>query len=76
MKKKSDTIEATKRFLADIAQYSALKRSGRNNGTEYTSREFQLLCIENNIEHEQTALHSLHQTGTAEGALRTLFEMA
>ena len=40
LRKKSDTVVATKRFLADISRFGKIKRLRCNNGTEYTSEEF------------------------------------
>ena len=76
LKQKSDTVAATERFLADAAPYGEVKRLRSDNGTEYTSKEFQSLCVRNRIKHEQSAPYSPHQNGTAERGWRTLFEMA
>jgi len=76
LKQKSDTVAATERFLADVAPYGDVKRLKSDNGTEYTSGEFQSLCVRNRIKHEQSAPYSPHQNGTAERGWRTLFEMA
>lgn len=76
LKNKSDTVAATERFLADMSPYGTVKRLRSDNGTEYTSREFQSLCVRNRIKHERSAPYSPHQNGTAERGWRTLFEMA
>ena len=76
LKQKSDTIAATERFLADVAPYGFVKRIRSDNGTEYTCKQFQLLCDKNRIRHEKSAPYSPHQNGTAERGWRTLFEMA
>ena len=76
LKQKSDTVAATERFLADVAPYGDVKRLRSDNGTEYTSSEFQSLCVRNRIKHEQSAPYSPHQNVTAERGWRTLFEMA
>ena len=76
VKQKSNTVEATKRFLSDCASFGKIKRLRSDNGTEFTSKEFQALMMENMIRHEKSAPHSPHQNGTAERNWRTLFEMA
>ena len=75
LKKKSDSVAATERFLADIAPYGDVKRLRSDNGTEYTSNEYQSLLIRHRIKHERSAPYSPHQNGTAERGWRTLFEM-
>lgn len=37
LKHKSDTTEATEKFLADNAPFRKIKRIQSNNGTEFTS---------------------------------------
>lgn len=76
LKAKSDTTKATERFLADTAPYGSVKCIRSDNGTEYTSKEFQELLNKNGIRHETSAPYSPHQNGTAERNWRTLFEMA
>ena len=73
---KSNTVEATKRFLSDCGTFGKIKRLRSDNGTEFTSKEFQALMVENRICHEKSAPYSPHQNGTAERTWRTLFEMA
>ena len=76
LKQKSNTVKATKRFLSDCAPFGKIKRLRSDNGTEFTSKEFQALIMESKIYHEKSAPHSPHQNGTAERNWRTLFEMA
>ena len=76
LKNKSDAVEATRKFLIDIAPYGKLQRLRSDNGTEYTSKEFKSLMINNNIKQEFSAPYSPHQNGTAERSWRTLFDMA
>lgn len=75
LKKKSDTAQATQKFLADVAPYGNVKRMRSDGGTEYTCNDFQTLMRENKIRHEMSAPYSPHQNGTAERGWRTLFEM-
>lgn len=76
LKHKSDTVQATERFLADIAPYGKIKRLRSDCGTEYTGKDFKALMIKNGIRHETSAPYSPHQNGTAERNWRTLFDMA
>ncbi|KAL0159683.1 hypothetical protein M9458_043408, partial [Cirrhinus mrigala] len=75
LKSKADTVQATKKFLADIAPYGEVKCIRSDNGTEFTSREFQALLTKNKIRHETSAPYSPHQNGTAERGWRTLGDM-
>ena len=75
LKNKSDTLEATERFLADSAPFGDVKSLRSDNGSEYTSREYESLLRKHRIRHETSAPYSPHQNGTAERCWRTLFEM-
>ena len=76
LKQKSDTVEATQKFLADIAPFGKIKRIRSDNGTEFKSNQFQSLLRKNLIKHETSAPYSPHQNGTVERMWRSLFEMA
>lgn len=76
MKAKSDTVKGTEKFIADVAPYGKIKCIRSDNGTEFTSSEFQSLLSKNAIRHETSAPYSPHQNGTAERSWRTLLEMA
>ena len=88
LKKKSDTVEATKKFFADVAPLgrvksivestpiSSVKCVRSDNGGEFTSKEFRDLLLSHNVKHEKSAPYSPHQNGTAERAWRSIFEMA
>ena len=76
LKNKSDTVQATERFIADTAPYAKIKRVRSDNGTEYTANSFKTLMVKNGIRHETSAPYSPHQNGTAERNWRTLFDMA
>ena len=76
LKQKSDTVEATEKFLADIAPFGKVKRIRSDNCTEFTSRKFKSLLRQNSIKHETSAPYSPHQNGTVERAWRSLFSMA
>lgn len=75
LKAKSDAVQATEKFLADVAPYGTVKCIRSDNGTEFTDRDFQTLLRENKIRYETSCPHSPHQNGIAEREGRTLFEM-
>ena len=66
LKHKSDTLLATKKYLADIAPYDHVKCLWAENRTEFTSEPFQWLLVLNRPKHEQSAPYSPHQNGTTE----------
>lgn len=76
LKSKSDTLQATERFLADMAPYGRIQRLRSDNGTEFTAKHFKNLLVKNGIRHETSAPYSRHQNSTAERNWRTLFDMA
>lgn len=76
LKHKSDTTQATERFIADVASYGKIKCIRSDNGTEFTSRQFRDLLSRHGIRQETSAPYSPHQNGTAERNWRTLFDMA
>ena len=76
LKAKSDAVQATEKYLADVAPYGTVKCIRSDNGTEFTNSEFQTLLRKNKIRHETSCPYSSHQNGTAEREGRTLFEMA
>ena len=75
LKKKSDALQATEKFFADVSPYGKVRCIRSDNGTEFTCGDFQALLRRNKIRHETTAPYSPHQNGTAERGWRTLFEM-
>ncbi len=75
LKNKSDTVEATKKFLADSAPYGSVKCLRSDNGGKFILEKFKTLLSENKIKHETSAPYSPHQNGTAKRHWRTLFEM-
>ena len=68
-------IQATEKFLADVAPYGEVKCIRSDNGTEFIGRDFQPLLTKNRIRHETSAPYSPHQNGTAERGWRTLNNM-
>ena len=73
---KSNNVEATEKYLANCAPHGKIKRLRSDNGTEFTSNEFEALMTSNGIHHEKSARYSPHQNETAERTWRTLFDMA
>ena len=76
LKRKSDTLLATKKYPTDIAPYSHVKCSLTDNRTEFISEPFQRLLVFKGIKHEQSAPYSPHQNGTTEQSWQTLFSTA
>ena len=68
-------MAATKGLLSDCAPFGKINRLRSDNGTGFTSKEFQSFMMENKIHNEKSAQHSPHQNDTAERDWRTLFEM-
>ena len=61
LKKKSDTVEATKKFLVDVSPFGkvkclrsdlTVKRVRSDNGSEFISKEFEALLVSHGICHE------------------------
>lgn len=76
LKQKSDTVQATEKFLADTAPYGKIKCIRSDNGAEFMGKNYQALLGKNGIRHETAAPYSPHQNGTAERNWHTLFDMA
>ena len=76
LKYKSDTLLATKKYLADITPYSHVKCLESDNGMKFTSQSFQWLLVLNRINHKRSVPYFPHQNGTAEQSWQTLFSMA
>lgn len=75
LKFKSDAMQATERFLADIAPYGEVKCIRSENGTEYTNRDFPALLTKNRIKHKMSAPYSPYQNDTAARGWQTLYDM-
>ena len=58
LKQKSDTIEATQQFLADVAPFGNVKRMRSDNGGKFMSKDFRNLLLKNKIKHETCAPYS------------------
>ena len=76
LKTKSDTFDATKKFLADIAPFGQIKTLRSDNGTKFTYSGFESLLVQNKVMDEFSAPYSPHQNGTVEQGWRTVFDMA
>ena len=55
LKQKSDTFEATRKFLADVSPIGTVKCLRSDNGGEFISKEFENLLVSHGIRHEKTA---------------------
>lgn len=66
LKNKSDTVQATEKFLADTAPYGKIKCVRSDNGAEFMGKNYQELLSKNGIKHETSAPYSPHQNSTAE----------
>ena len=64
LKRKSDTIETTKKFLADTAPYCKVKRIRSDKGDEFSNKQFRSLLRENTIKYETSLHYSPHQNGS------------
>ena len=73
LKQKSDTLEATEKFFADVAPYGKVKRIRSDNGSEFMNKEFKSLLRTKGIKHETSCPYSPHQNGTVERSWRSLF---
>ena len=69
---KSDAVQATEKYLADVAPYGTVKCIRSDNGAEFTNGEFQTLLRKNKVRQETSCSYSPHQNGTAEREGRTL----
>lgn len=76
LRSESNTIQATERFLADVAPYGQVKCIRSDNSTEFTCQGFQTVLTKNRIRHETSVPYSPHQNGTAERDWRTLYKMS
>jgi transposase InsO family protein len=75
LKKKDNTLEATEKFLADVAPYGKIKRIRSENGGEFINQGCKTLLRKYGIRHETSSPYSRHQNGTVEHAWRSLFSM-
>lgn len=76
LRQKSDAVEATEKFLADVTPYGKVRRLRSDNGGEFMNYRFKSLLRKRGIKHETSAPYSPHQNGTVERTWRTLFNMA
>ena len=58
LKEKSDTVEATKKFLADVFLFGKVKCLGSDNGPEFISNELEAFLVNHSIRHEKSAPNS------------------
>ena len=76
MKEKSEVFEKFKEFKSLIEDLSdkRIKTHRLDNGGEYTSKEFDVLCKDAGIKRELTTLYNPQQGGVAERNNRTIME--
>ena len=60
LKHKSNTLLATKKYLAGVAPYGYVKCLRTDNGTVFTSEPFQRLLVLNRTKHNQSACYFPH----------------
>ena len=60
LKHKSDTVQATEKFLADTAPYGKIKCIRSDNGTEFTGKDYQALLSSNGF--NMRPQHRTHHT--------------
>ena len=58
LKNKSDAAKAFKIYIAEVSCYGTIERIRSDNGTEYTSNDFQSVILENKIKHELSCPYS------------------
>ena len=75
LRNKSNTVDATEKFLADCSPYGQVKCIRSDNGIEFMSNAFQTLLRERALKHETSSPYSSHQSGTVKRHWPTLFEM-
>ena len=75
LKRKSDSVKALEKFLADSAPFGTVKRMRSDGGGEFIGQDFEDLLLERGIAHQDSAPYSPHQNGTIERWWRTVFEM-
>ena len=76
VKQKSDTVEATRKLLADVSPFGKVKCIRSDSGSDFVSREYQACLRNQGICHEMCAPYFPYQNGIAERGWRSLFEMA
>lgn len=78
LKQKSDALKVFKEYveMAENQTGSKVKILRSDNGSEYTSHEFQNMLKEKGICHQRTISYTPQQNGVAERMNRTLVEMS
>jgi len=78
LKKKADVFDIFKQFRALVEKSTGrfIKCLRTDNGTEFTSKEFDNYCKKDGIERHKTTVYTPQQNGVAERMNRTLLERA
>ena len=78
MRQKSEVFSIFKKFKRLVEKQSGcdIKTLRSDNGTEYTSKEFQKFCEDEGIERQLTVRYTPQQNGVSERKNQTIVEMA
>lgn len=78
MRQKSAVFSIFKKFKSLVEKQSGchIKTLRSDNGTEYTSKEFQKFCEDEGIERQLTVRYTPQQNGVSERKNQTIVEMA
>ncbi|CAL9001225.1 unnamed protein product [Prunus brigantina] len=78
LRHKSEVLGVFKRFKATVELQNGykLKKLRSDQGGEYTSMEFDIFCVDVDMERQLTTPYTAQQNGVAERKNRTIVEMA
>ena len=76
LKSKSDSPQALKLYLADIAPFGTIVRLRSDNGGEFCSNVFNDILIQHKIRHDSSSPWSPYMLGHIERQWRTIFGVA
>ncbi|KAG8501219.1 hypothetical protein CXB51_003321 [Gossypium anomalum] len=78
LKHKSEVVQVFMKFKAAVETETGckIKTIRSDNGTEYTSAQFQALCKDAGIKHQLTNVYTPQQNGVSERKNRSLMDMA
>ena len=78
LKQKSEVAAAFWKYKALVENQSGckIKAIRTDNGTEYTSYQFEKFCIDFGIEHQLTVVYTPQQNGVCEKKNMTVMEMS
>ena len=76
LRSKDEASTALKNLIADVSPIGKIRELHSDNGTEYMSKSFQKILVDNGIKQTSTAPYSPFQNGKSERNWRSLMEMA